>query len=446
MIAREPFNDMIKSTKVTRRRFLQQATKIFGTTLIGPTIIPASALGRGGAVAPSERITMGFIGVGGQGGGHLLGGSWTYVVGGYTGRKDVQVLAVCDVWRDRRERACQRVNAHYAGESGRAASTVCTAYTDFRDVLARADIDAVLIATPAHWHATMTAMAAATGKDIYCEKPTAVTLRESQAVLAAVRRYGRVYQAGTQQRSEYGGKFRTACEFVRSGRIGRLKEIYAYRDGGGIFWPKRFGPAKPIPEGFDWDLYLGPAPWLPFDGLTGAHRFDIGELNWGQHHYDIVQWAAGADATGPVEIFLEGNRSCYKYASGVTVYGKPYPGEPVGGSGGACFVGTAGRIAVDRDRLVSDPPEIVREPLLPGEVHLYRNSGHSDNFLECVRTRKKTICDIDIAHRAVSAVLLGGLAKQLQRSVKWDPQSEQCPGDEEATRLLSIAKRAPWRI
>jgi hypothetical protein len=147
-----------------------------------------------------------------------------------------------------------------------------------------------------------------------------------------------------------------------------------------------------------------------------------------------------------VEIFLEGDRSCYRYASGVTVYGKPYPGETVGGSGGACFVGTAGRIAVDRDRLVSNPPELVREPLRPEEVHLYRTTGHSDNFLECVRTRKKTISDIDIAHRSASAVLLGGLAKQLRRSVKWNPMTEQCPNDEEATRLLSIAKRAPWRI
>jgi Oxidoreductase family, C-terminal alpha/beta domain len=289
-------------------------------------------------------------------------------------------------------------------------------------------------------------MAAEAGKDIYCEKPTAVTIQESKAVLSAVRRYGRVYQAGTQQRSEYGGKFRMACEFVRSGRIGKLQSIYAWRDGGGVFWPKRFGPAKPIPEGFDWDLYLGPAPWLPFDGITSPHRFDIGELNWGQHHYDIIQWGAGADETGPVEIFLENDRSCYRYLDGVTVYGKPYPGEKVGGEGGACFVGTHGRISVDRSALVSDPPEIVREPLRPNEVHLYRSDSHSGNFLECVRTRNKTICDADIAHRAASALLLGGVAKQLKRSLRWDPVKEQFPEDDEANRMLSIAKRPPWRV
>jgi hypothetical protein len=431
---------------ITRRRFLRRTGGAVGAALAFPTIIPASVLGRDGAMAPSERITMGFIGVGGQGGGHLLGGAWTYLTGGYASRPDVQVLAVCDVWRARRESACQKVNAHYAEVYGQGSYQSCEPYTDFRQVLDRPEIDAVLIATPAHWHATMAVMAAEAGKDIYCEKPSACTISEGRAMLAAVRRYGRVYQAGTQQRSEYGGKFRQACEFVRSGRIGKLKEIYAYRDGGAIFWPRRFGPAQTVPADLDWDLYLGPAPWLPYDGNASAHRFDIGELNWGQHHYDIVQWAADADETGPVEIFMEGDRSCYKYASGVVVYGKPYPGEPIGGDGGACFVGTAGRIAVDRDALLSDPPDIVREPLRTDEVHLYESHSHSGNFLECVRTRKRPICDADIAYHSNTALLLGGVAKQLKRTLKWDPAAAQFVNDDEANRLLSIAKRPPWSV
>ena len=437
---------MTPGSSFTRRRFIRQTGTALGGAFVAPLVIPVSAFGRGGLLPPSERITMGFIGVGTQGGGHLLGGAWTYVAGGYAGRKEVQVLAVCDVSRDRRERACRRVNDHYAEVYGQGSFRPCQAYTDFRQVLDRTDIDAVLIATPAHWHATMAAMAVASGKDVYCEKPTAVTIRESQAMLAAVRAYGRVYQAGTQQRSEYGGKFRLACELVRSGRIGRLQAIYAYRDGGAIFWPQRFGPARPAPPDFDWDLYLGPAPWEEYDGNTGPHRYDIGELNWGQHHYDIVQWAADADATGPVEIFMEQDRSGFKYASGVVVYGKAYPGEPVGGEGGACFVGTQGRIAVDRSAIVSDPPDIAREPLRPNEVHLYYSPSHSGNFLECVRTRKRTICDADIAHRAASALLLGGVAKQLKRSLKWDPQAEEFIGDDEANRMLSIAKRPPWCV
>jgi hypothetical protein len=428
---------------ISRRRFLRRTGSAVAAAVAAPAILPSSVLGRNGALPPSERITMGFIGVGMQGSGHLLGGAWTYVAGGYCGRKEVQVLAVCDVWSDRRERACQKVNDHYREVYGEN-YTPCKAYTDFRQVLDRPDIDAVLIATPAHWHATMVVMAAKAGKDIYCEKPSAVTIAEAQAIRSAVRRYGRVYQAGTQQRSEYGGKFRQACEFVRSGRIGKLQEIYGYRDGGGIFWPARFGPAEPVPAALDWDLYLGPAPWLPYDGISGPHRFDIGELNWGQHHYDIIQWAADADETGPVELFLQGDRSCYKYASGVVVYGKPYPGEPVGGDGGACFVGAAGRIAVDRDNLVSDPPEIVREPLRPEEVHLYRSNSHSGNFLQCIRTRQRTICPVEVAHRSASAVLLGGIVKQLKRPLRWDPAAEQFPGDDEANRMLSIAKRPPW--
>ncbi len=215
---------------------------------------------------------------------------------------------------------------------------------------------------------------------------------------------------------------------------------------GRYFWPARFGKTIPQPDGLDWDLYLGPAPWIPYDGISGAHRFDIGELNWGQHHYDIIQWAAGADGTGPVELFMENGRSCYKYASGVVVYGKPYPGEPVGADGGACFVGTTGRIAVDREQLVSYPRDIVREPLRPDEAHLYHCDSHSSNFLECVRTRQPTICNEDIAHSSVSAVLLGGIVKQLKRPLKWDPAAEKFVGDDEANRMLSIAKRPPWKI
>jgi predicted dehydrogenase len=437
---------MKNRTTLTRRQFLRRTAGIVGAAVAAPAIVPASALGRNGVMAPSDRVTMGFIGVGTQGGGHLLGGAWTYLTGGYAARKDVQVLAVCDVWRDRRERAQLRVNQHYAEVYGKGNYRSCEAYVDFRNVLDRGDIDAVLIATPAHWHATMAVMTAQAGKDIYCEKPTAVTVEESQAVLAAVRRYGRIYQAGTQQRSEYNGYFRRASEYVRSGRIGTLTEVYAYRDGGAIFWPKRFGPGQSVPDDLDWDLFLGPAPEFPYDGNTGAHRFDIGELNWGQHHYDFIQWATGTDETGPVELFVADGCTNYRYASGVVVYGRAYPGESIGGEGGAVFVGSEGRIAVDRNALVSYPARIAREPLHPGEVHLYRSESHSGNFLDCVRTRKRPICDAGIAHRAASALLLGGVVKQLGRPLKWDPVKEEFPGDDEANRMLAIASRPPWGV
>lgn len=437
---------MNPARRLGRRQFLRKTGLALGAAAVAPNFFPSSVLGRNGAIPPSERIAMGFIGVGTQGGGHLFGGAWTYVNGGYLGRKEVQVLAVCDVRQERRDAAVKRVNDHYQDAYGNN-FTKCQEYNDFRRLLDRSDIDAVLIASPPHWHATMSVMAAQAGKDMYTEKPSAVTIDEARRMRAAVQRYGRVFQAGTQQRSEYRGKFRLACEFVRSGRIGELQAIYGYRDGGAVHWPTRFGEGIPVPETLDWDLWLGPVPWFPFDGKLGCGRFDIGELNWGQHHYDIIQWAADADNSGPVELWVEdGDRSCYKYANGVAVYGKRFPGEPIGGDGGACFVGTKGRIAVDRDSLVSDPPDIAREPLRPGEVHLYHSDSHSGNFLQCVRARQKTICPVEVAARSVSAVLLGGIVKQLKRPLKWDPVAETFVGDGEANRLLTIAKRAPWNV
>ena len=437
---------MSGSNGITRRGFLRRGVGVLGAAVAAPYVAPAAALGLGGAVAPSERVTMGFIGLGGQGTGHLLGGAWTYLTGGYVARKDVQVLGVCDVWRGRREGAFKRVNHYYASATGKGTYKACKAYVDFRELLARDDVDAVLIGTPIHWHAMMTIMAAKAGKDVYCEKPTALTVRESRAMADAVIRYGRIFQAGTQQRSEYGGKFRRACELVRSGRIGQLKSIYSVCAGGGFVWRRDFGKGKPVPKDLDWDLWLGPAPWSPYQGQTDAHRFGDGGINWGQHHYDIVQWALDADHTGPVEMNREDGKGVSKYANGVKVYRCGYPGESVGGSGGGTFVGTEGRIAVDREHLVAYPSSILAEPLGPDDVHLYTNHGHSDNFLDCVRTRKRTICHAESTHRAASLMLLGGLADRLRRPLKWDPKKECFANDDEANRLLSAATRPPWRV
>jgi len=389
---------------------------------------------------------MGFIGVGGQGSGHLLGGAWTYIPGGYSARRDVQVLAVCDVWKDRRETARDRVNANYAKLFGQGNYHSCEAYRDFRDVLGRDDIDAVLIATPIHWHGVMTIMAAKAGKDIYCEKPTAITIRESQAMKETVLRYGRVFQAGTQQRSEYGGRFRRACELVRNGAIGELKEIYACRPGGTFEW-KRYGPPQPVPVELDWELALGPAPWQSYGGVAHAHMFvGPGDINWGPHHYDIIQWALDADRSGPVELFFESNVLQYRYANDVVVHAAQFPGDSTGSSGGARFVGTNGWIAVDREHLIASSSAILQHPPDPNGPRLYRSESHSGNFLECVRTRKRPICDIETAHRSASAVLLGGIALQLKRTLRWSPQQEQFVGDDEANRLLSTTFRTPWEI
>jgi len=433
--------------QLSRRDFLRSAGAAAGAALAsGPLIVPGSVLGRGGLKPPSERVAMGFIGVGGQGSGHLLGGAWTYISGGYVAREDAQVLAVCDVWRDRRENACKKVDNYYSAKFGVGNYTACRPYNDFRELLERPDIDAVLIASPVHWHGVMTVLAAQAGKDIYCEKPTAIAIHESQAMVRAVKRYGRVFQAGTQQRSEYGAKFRRACELVRSGRIGRIKEVYAFRPGGLVEW-RHFGKPKPVPDGLDWDLALGPAPWQPYEGTVHAHMFcGIGDINWGPHHYDFIHWVLDADLGGPLELFFEGDVLCSRYAGGVVVRACPAPQGGPGGSGGARFIGTNGWIAVDRENIAADPPELLTEPPGPPVPGVYRSDSHSGNFLECVRTRSRPICDIETAHRAASTVLIGGLALRLRRTIKWDPQREEFIRDEEANRLRAIAFRPPWQI
>ena len=441
----------MNSTKqFSRRQFLRTSAALGAAALAAPTIIPASALGRNGTTAPSERINMGFIGLGGQGSGHLLGGAWTYIPGGYAGDNRVQVLAVCDVAKDRRDKAHKRCNEAYAKRLGQADYNGVKAYNDFREVLARTDIDAVLLALPYHWSAPMAAMAMQSGKDVYCEKPIAITVREGLNMVEASKRYARIYQAGTQQRSEYDGKFRIACEYIRNGRIGQLKEVYAYRSPG-AFWPKHWTETKgqPVPSGLDWDMWVGPLPWQPFPGkLPGQeiHSLITGDVNWAPHHYDVIQWMVNPDVTAPIKVWPENGAIHWRYNNGVVVHSNEYPDEKVGAIGGGVFVGTEGRIAVDREKLISYPDKILQEPLKDSDAKVYHATSHSGNFLECIRTRKPTICDPETALYSINAVLIGGIALILQRALEWDPVKAQFIGDDEANRLLSYTPRPPWHL
>jgi predicted dehydrogenase len=387
---------------------------------------------------------MGFVGLGGQGGGHLFGGAWTYLPGGYLAREDVQVLGVCDVQRKRAEGARSRVEQHYASKSSLGSYAGCKAYDDIRELVSSPQIDAVLIAAAYHAAATNSLIALRAGKDVYCEKPTSVTIRAGRAVADTAAAYGRVYQAGTQQRSEYGGRFRRAVELVRGGRIGRLRRVYAYQGGGGLAPPPSAAPGGAVPDDVNWEAYVNCLPWFNYDGNTGAHRFGTGEINWGQHHLDIAQWGADADATGPEEIRLENGRPVFRYASGVEVYGCPPPGKGWG-EGGATFVGTEGAITVHRNVLVSEPPEMLRETPVPNDSGVYYSNSHSGNFLECIRTRQQTICHAESTHRAASLLLLGGIALRIGRTLKWDPAKEKFPEAPDANRLLTMAAREPWR-
>jgi hypothetical protein len=426
-----------------RRRFLQTALGA-GAALAVPYLVPGAVLGKGGAVPPSDRICMGFVGLGGQGGGHLFGGGWTYLPGGYLCRDDVQVLAVCDVQAKRAEEGKARVDRHYAEKFAAGSYRSCTAYSDIRQMVLRDDIDAVLIATAYHCAAANSLVALRAGKDVYCEKPTSSTIRAGRAVADTARRYGRVYQGGTQQRSEYDGRFRKAVELVRGGAIGRLQRVYSYQVGGAIMSPPSTNRGGPVPPDVNWDAYLGPLPWFNYDGNTGAHRFGWGDINWGQHHYDIVQWGIGADDTGPVEIHLEAGHPVYRYANGVEVHGCPPPGQ-TWDEGGACFVGTDGRITVHRAKFYSDPPEIARQSSGVVGTGVYYSNSHSGNFLECVRSRQQTICNAESTHRAASLLLLGGIAMRIGRPLRWDPQKEEFADAPDANRLLSMAARETWR-
>jgi len=438
----------MQTGKTNRRSFLQKSALALGAVSV-PSIVPAWVLGAKSGTAPSERINMGFIGIGGQGGGHLMGGAWTYVPGGYVAREDVQVRAVCDVRRERRINAWKRCNDIYAERFNRPGYDDVKEYNDFREVLCRSDIDAVLLALPYHWAAPMSIRAMSSGKDVYCEKPVAITVRQAQVMVETARRYGRIYQAGTQQRSEYGGKFRQACELVRNGRIGQLKEVYAYRPPGAFIpnpWTSDHTVA--VPDGFDWDMWLGPLPWRPYGGEAG-HALSgmfLGDVNWSPHHYDIIQWTVNPDVNAPIEIEYDNGNINYRYENGVVVRSIPYPGEPVGGEGGACFVGTTGRIAVDRSNIVSYPSEVLRQPLLPDDERVYYADSHSGNFLDCIRTRKPTICNPEVAAYTINAILTGGISLALKRNLRWDPVMLKFDGDEAANRLLSYTPRSPWRL
>jgi predicted dehydrogenase len=367
-------------------------------------------------------------------------------MGAFMGRPEVQMVAVCDVDRSMREEAQKTVEDHYAKQSEQGTFKGCTAYNDFRELLDRDDIDAVMIGTPDHWHALISVAAAKAGKDIYCEKPLTLTIREAREMVNAVRRYGRVFQTGSQQRSS--GGFRLACELIRNGRIGKL--LTAHVNVGGPSGDC-YLPAEPVPDGLDWDMWLGPAPWRPFN--KAIHPFSWrsfrdysggGMTDWGAHHFDICQWAMDMDNSGPVEIIPPDGKEVklltFKYANGVLVYHGGYTGK----GSGIMFTGTEGKVDVSREHLITDPEKLLKEPIHPGEVHLYQSKGHHADFLECVRTRQRPICDVEIGCRSVTVCHLGNLAYWLKRPLKWNPVKEEFIGDDEANRWLDRPKRAPW--
>jgi predicted dehydrogenase len=432
---------MTEFAQISRRRFVASAGL---AAAAAPYLVSARALGEAQQTAASDRLTLGFIGTGKQNLGHL---------GRFLGRSEVQVVAVCDVDTTRREEAKHRVEKKYS-EGQRSDYKGCAAYNDFRELLARDDIDAVVIATPDHWHAIPVIEACKAKKDIYCEKPLSLTIHEAKRMIDAVRKYDRVFQTGSQQRTEFDGKFRKACEYVRSGRIGTVLTVHV-----GVGGPSKWCdlPGESPEPGLDWDTWLGPAPERPYNSILsprGVHNHfpnwrlyreysGGGYTDFGAHHYDIAQWGLGMDDSGPVEIIPPEDENAtvglrYRYANGVEMIH--------GGPSGVTFTGTRGLIQVDRNRLISVPESILKEPLARRDVHLPEAPNHHQDWLDCILSRKRPIADVEIGARSVTVCHLGNLAYWNRRTLHWDPQAWRFVGDDQANTWLDRERRDPWQL
>ena len=437
---------MSSAARTTRRGFLKGAAL---GALAAPYLVSASALGLEGRPAASDRITTGHVGVGGRGG---------YLLDACLSTSESQVVAVCDTDTGRRERARGAVDKRYAAERERGAYGGCDTHTDFRDLVARRDLDAVVVATPDHWHALVTIAAVKAGKDVYCEKPLAGTVGEGRAVVQAVRRYGRVLQTGSHERST--ASCRLACELVQNGRVGKLQTVRVQLPTENNQCPPQ--PPQPVPEGFDYDMWLGPRPWEPYTPKRchGVFRWILdysdGELtDRGAHVGDIAMWGAGPFLEGPAEIEGTGVfprdglwntpiafNITHTYANGVRL-------ECVSeGQRGVRFQGTDGWIFVHihGGALEAEPRSILHETIGPGEVHLKRSPGHHNDFLSCVRDRTDPVAHAEAGHAAASFCHLGLIALQTGKKLRWDPKEEKFLNSDEANRMIWRPMRSPWRL
>jgi predicted dehydrogenase len=391
----------------------------------------------------NDRLTLGFIGMGIQSRGH---------VNYFLNRKDCQVVAVCDVDTTRREAAKETVEKKYAGASKDGSYKGCAAYNDYRELLARDDIDGVVICTPDHWHAIPVLEACRAKKDIYCEKPLTLTIHEAKVLIDAARKQGVVFQTGSQQRSSE--EFRKAVAYVRSGRIGKVLEVYA--DVGGPSRPCDL-PEEATEPGLDWDRWLGPAPKRPYHSILsprGMHKhFPLwrsyreysggGMTDWGAHHFDIAQWGLGRDESGPVEVIPPADERSEK---GVTFVYDDGVKLIHGGPGGCCFVGEKGVILVNRGRLEAIPGKLFDEPLKEGDLEIPESPGHQANWVECIKTRQKPICDVEIGARSVTVCHLGNLAYWNRTRLKWDPKHWTFKDGAGDNAWLDVERRDPWQL
>jgi predicted dehydrogenase len=434
---------------ITRRHLFKQAAAAAGGTLTVPALIPSSALGLDGTVAPADRVTVGFIGVGDRGM-HVL-------KNGFLPCPEAQVVAMCDATIWRTKNGVQTVDQAY-GTKG------CRGFADFRDLLAAPDVDAVYIGTPDHWHTPAAILSAKAGKDVYSEKPVTLTIAQGQALCEVMKRHGRIYQSGTQGRS--GAAARQACELVRNGKIGKVhrldielpnsRPIEAQNLKAGI------PSLQPIQEGFDYDMWLGPAPWVPHRGgcfWDFRWRSDYGGgyiSDWGTHLLDFAQWMLGTDGSGPVRVEGKGERMTgfwnvhskyeveFTYADGARVGVR----ENQSNEGLLKATGSEGAFTYswNAQQLTAESRDYRRIKTAPGEIQLYASDNHVENFIRCVRSRQPTISPAEVGHRSASMCHLAVIAMDLGLPLDWDPVAERFSQCEEANRMVARSMRSPWHL
>jgi len=421
--------------RLSRRGFLKAGT----ATLSLPYLVPASVLG---ADAPSKKITIGFIGTGDHG--------TTWNLTRYLELRDARVLVVCDVDGARVRRAKAMVDAAYDNED-------CATTKDFRQVLDRKDIDAVMISTPDHWHTLISVMAARAGKDVQCEKPT-LTIAEGKILIDTIRKLQRVFQTSTEDRSVK--EYHRIAELVRNGRVGKLQRIEVILPQQPTF-PGDPTP-QPVPRDLDWEMWLGPAPYAPYtkDRVHFNFRwiwdYSGGIIcDWGAHLFDTAQWANDTERSGPVEVDGKGTHwegglfntvkdydVTYRYENGVVMTCKP-------GNPSIKFIGTEGWVGNEgwRGKVQASSDKILNSEIGPEEVHLYTNpEGEHDDFLKCVKSRKDPYFPVDIGHRVSTVCHLANISIRLGRKLKWDPKAERFENDEQANAMLSRPMRSPWKL
>jgi predicted dehydrogenase len=432
---------MTSEARITRRRFIKKAC-CASSPLVLPYFVPRCVFGKTGT-RPSERITIGAIGIGDQG---------TNDLKGFLQLPNAQIVAVCDVSRPARQRGLTLVNDKYGNSD-------CGAYHDFQDMLQRKDIDAISVVTPYHWHSLMALAALRSGKDVFMEKPVALSVQEGMMLREAVHRYDSVFQLGTQQRS--GRNFRFACELALNGRLGRVHTVKVGTSRGRVTSNL---PPMPVPDWLDYDRWLGPALWSAYnekkmirDFHENISDFSLGMIHcWGIHHLDIAQWGAGTENTGPFEIWgtgtfpRDGTCDCIlgwdvtmKFANDVTMSFT----DSTGNAHGIRFEGDQGWVFVNRGTLKAEPDSLLKEQIGPDEQRLPVSTNHFQDFLDAVRTRKRPISPIDVAIRSDTLCHLSYISIQLGRKLRWDAEREQFTDDTWADRLLlPRPMRSPWHL